>query len=380
MTDSNALLPNGMIDHMPEDAEREAAASQKLQSIFAQFGYRLVNPPMLEFEETLLAEGAGRALSTNTFRLMDPVSQRMMALRSDTTAQIARIAASRLKASARPLRLSYIADVLRIQPTQLRPERQFRQAGCEVIGGDLSGAATEIALMALIGLHKNGIKNISIDFTAPEILKVLSDKASNKEEIIRACYRRDRAAFNALGKIGKTLVTLDDLSGPAAEFFTKKKKATLPPDISRILDQLEKLIKDLEKALKIYGLDKNISITVDPLESRGFEYQSFPCFTLFAKNIRGELGRGGAYTSSFGDQSENACGFTLYMDSLLRAMPKSVSKKAVLAGEKTPWAEIVNLQTKGWSVIRCAGAPDIKKAKSLDATHIYKNGKVEDLK
>src|SRR6188768_3085744 len=108
MSDSNALLPNGMMDRMPDDAEREAG--QKLQSIFARFGYRLVNPPLLEFEDTLLAEGAGQALSTNTFRLMDPVSQRMMALRSDTTAQIARISASRLKNSPRPLRLAYIAD------------------------------------------------------------------------------------------------------------------------------------------------------------------------------------------------------------------------------------------------------------------------------
>ena len=38
-----------------------------------------------------------------TFRLMDPVSQQMMGLRADITMQIARIAASRLTNSPRPL-------------------------------------------------------------------------------------------------------------------------------------------------------------------------------------------------------------------------------------------------------------------------------------
>lgn len=378
MSDSNALLPNGMMDHMPDDAEREAASCEKLRGIFARFGYRLVNPPMLEFEETLLAEGAGQALSTNTFRLMDPVSQRMMAFRSDTTAQIARITSSRLKDAVRPLRLAYITDVLRIRSTQLRPERQFRQAGCEIVG-PLAGAATEIALMALISLQECGVKNISIDFTAPEVLKALS-AGSNQDEIIKACQRRDRAAFSKLGNTGKTLMALDDISGPASEFISKKKNLKLPQSISKILDQLESVIKDLQKALKVYGIDKEITITVDPLEARGFEYQSFPCFTLFAKGIRGELGRGGSYMSQFGQQKETACGFTLYMDSVLRALPKKNRKKMIAVSETVGWDEILGLQEKGWSVIRSSAVNFKKKNFVSYVTHIYQNGKMEEIK
>ncbi len=378
MSDSNALLPNGMMDHMPDDAEREAASCEKLRGIFSRFGYRLVNPPMLEFEETLLAEGAGQALSTNTFRLMDPVSQRMMAFRSDTTAQIARITSSRLKDAVRPLRLAYITDVLRIRSTQLRPERQFRQAGCEIVG-PLAGAATEIALMALISLQECGVKNISIDFTAPEVLKALS-AGSNQDEIIKACQRRDRAAFSKLGNTGKTLMALDDISGPAAEFISKKKNLKLPQSISKILDQLESVIKDLQKALKVYGIDKEITITVDPLEARGFEYQSFPCFTLFAKGIRGELGRGGSYMSQFGQQKEIACGFTLYMDSVLRALPKKNKKKMIAVSETLGWDEILGLQEKGWSVIRSSAVNFKKKNFVSYVTHIYQNGKTEEIK
>ena len=58
-----------------------------------------VKPPLLEFEDSLLA-GSGAAVADQTFRLMDPDSQRMMGLRADTTPQVARIATTRL--AARP--------------------------------------------------------------------------------------------------------------------------------------------------------------------------------------------------------------------------------------------------------------------------------------
>jgi len=379
MAESDALLPTGMIDRLPDEAEREAEACERTKKIFASFGYRLVNPPMLEFEETMLAEGAGRALSTNTFRLMDPVSQRMMALRSDTTAQLARIAASSLKNAMRPLRLSYMADVLRINPTQLRPERQFKQAGCELIGAH-KNAPTEIALMALLALHENGVKGISIDFTAPEILKSLSARVKDKDAVFKAVHRRDRAAFKSFGATGKILSLLDDLSGPAENFIKTRKQVKLPQDISAILGQLEKVIKELSGALKIYGLEKQISITVDPLEMRGFEYQSFPSFTLFASDVRGELGRGGSYLSQFGDHYEQACGFTLYMDSVLRALPKKGKQKAVLLSENASWKDLKECQDRNITIMRCAGIADQKKAKSIGASHIWKNGKTESIK
>ena len=378
MAENRALLPTGMMDQMPDVAEAEAEACAKLQSTFANFGYRLVNPPMLEFEETLLAEGAGKALSTNTFRLMDPVSQRMMALRSDTTAQIARLAASRMKEAPRPLRIAYIADVLRIQSTQLRPERQFRQAGCEFIGTN-KNSSTEISLLSLLALNDVGVQNITIDFTAPEIIRILSAKADQKEKIQKACERRDQAAFAQLGTTGKTLMALDDMSGPAENFISKNRASKLTGQVAKILDQLEAVIKDLQKALKIYGLDKKISITVDPIETRGFEYQSFPCFTLFAKGIRGELGRGGAYASQFGEQSEMACGFTLYMDSVLRALPVKARTKSLLISENVGWLEIKNLQSKGWKTVKCNGSADLKKAEKFGATHLFKDGKVKEI-
>ena len=134
LPNNRALLPAGLRDQLPPDAETEASAVEALMEVFAGHGYQRVKPPLLEFEDSLLA-GSGAAVR-RTFRLMDPVSRRLMGLRADTTPQVARIATTRLAHAPRPLRLSYAGQCLRVRGTQLAPDRQIAQAGIEMIGCD----------------------------------------------------------------------------------------------------------------------------------------------------------------------------------------------------------------------------------------------------
>ena len=53
-----ALLPAGLYDLLPPEAEIEAAVTARLMGVLAAHGYERVKPPLVEFEETLLA-GAG---------------------------------------------------------------------------------------------------------------------------------------------------------------------------------------------------------------------------------------------------------------------------------------------------------------------------------
>src|SRR5688572_10246851 len=101
-----ALLPEGFHDDLPPDAEYEATIAERLLARFYAYGYDRVTPPLAEFEESLLS-GSGKSLSRQMFRLMDPISQRMMGVRTDMTIQVARIAATRLSPAPRPLRLCY---------------------------------------------------------------------------------------------------------------------------------------------------------------------------------------------------------------------------------------------------------------------------------
>ena len=58
---------------------------------------------------------------------------------------------------------------------------------------------------------------------------------------------------------------------------------------------------------------------MDYAENRGFEYQKTISFSIFAENVRDELGRGGRY--EIGNLS--ATGFTLYINSFLDNVIKS---------------------------------------------------------
>ena len=48
------LLPAGLEDLLPPDADQEEAMVRLLSDKFASYGYQCVKPPLLEFEDSLL--------------------------------------------------------------------------------------------------------------------------------------------------------------------------------------------------------------------------------------------------------------------------------------------------------------------------------------
>jgi ATP phosphoribosyltransferase regulatory subunit len=351
---SAMLLPNGLVDFLPPQAELEAATIETFMRDFSAFGYARVKPPLVEFEESLLAEGPGQALSRKTFRLMDPLSQRMMGVRADMTSQIARIANSRLGAEDRPLRLSYAGDVLRVNGTQLRPERQFCQVGCELIGEDSQQADIEVALIAIKALSGANIKALSIDLTVPTLIEniYIETGASEDERAVLddLIEKRDEDALaNEKGNAAKLIAQLTGVEGTADRASITLSAINLPAKAAADIEKLLAVAKGLREALSVYGLD-DVQITIDPLERRGFEYQTGSSFTLFAKGARGELGRGGRYNVS--QTGETATGFTLYMDSILRVVPAKEGAKQAQESAISGWGAIKSLQDKGFSVLR----------------------------
>ena len=162
--ENKGLLPSGLHDLLPPNAALEDRTIRALIDTFRSFGYDHVKPPLIEFENTLTAseKNGGGTLSGQMFRLMDPTSERMMGVRADITLQVARIAETRLKQKARPLRLSYAGEVLRVKGSQLRPERMFAQAGVELIGSNDISSDVEMVVLASNALAAAGLSLIHI--------------------------------------------------------------------------------------------------------------------------------------------------------------------------------------------------------------------------
>lgn len=370
------LLPAGLQDGLPPDALAEARAIERLLADFAAFGYERVKPPLVEFEESLLA-GPGAALSPQLFRLMDPISQRMMGVRADITPQIARIVATRLSAAPRPLRLCYAGQVLRVRGSQLRPERQFAQAGVELIGATAISADAEVISLAAESLQTLGIERLSIDLTIPMLVPAVArhfgfDEAA-AADVRKALDRKDAGALQAIDGVAETpLSGFLAAGGPAGEAVERLSKMELGPDGNEMVEALAGLLGMIRKALP------TLDLTVDPGEYRGFEYQTGIAFAVFAKGVRGELGRGGRYII---DSGEPATGFTLYLDTLLRALSPEELPPRLFLPEDTGLAEARRLRADGWVTVVGLEPTANAKAEAIrqGCTHIWSSGEIEPL-
>ncbi|KAF0139601.1 MAG: ATP phosphoribosyltransferase regulatory subunit, partial [Rhodospirillaceae bacterium] len=226
-------MPVGLRDVLPPDAAFEAKVIESLVGFFTANGYDLVSPPLIEFEETLLS-GSGATTAAQVFRLMDPVSQRMMGVRADMTPQVARIAVTRLVNAPRPLRLGYAGPVLRVKGTQLRPERQSIQAGVELIGSAQPHADAEVALLIAEALAELGVTGVSVDLNLPTLVPtVLADldvKQEKAERLRRALDHKDTTAIAAEeGRTAYLLGALVAASGPADRAVDALARLDLPP-------------------------------------------------------------------------------------------------------------------------------------------------------
>jgi ATP phosphoribosyltransferase regulatory subunit len=380
-----ALLPAGMTDALPPHAAFEAETVERLMASFAAYGYERVKPPLIEFEDSLLASG-GAALAAQIFRLMDPESHRMLALRPDMTLQVARIAATRLANSPRPLRLGYAGQVVQVKGSQLRPERQFGQVGAEIVGAAAPCADAEVILMAAEAIEALGLTDLTVDLgvptLVPSVLVGLDLDAETNARLRTALDRKDMVEVGAMAPVvgRETAALLSGLvvaTGPAEEALAALMKAPLPPAAAAERAALADVFACVRAGAP------ELTLSIDPVENRGFEYHTGVTFTLFERNVRGELGRGGRYVAGNGDgRGEPATGVTLFMDSVLRAIPARKRPSRLFLPLGTATDDGRRLRRDGWITIgglQPTSEPEVE-ALRLECSHVLVNGEVRVLR
>ena len=344
-----ALLPAGLRDLLPPEAETEAASVEAIMDVFAAHGYQRVKPPLLEFADGLLA-GTGAAMADQTFRLLDPDSHRMMGLRADMTPQLARIASTRIAHLPRPLRLSYAGQCLRVRTAGLAAERQVAQAGIELIGHDSPEADAEIVQAGAEALAAVGLTRFSVDLTLPSLVPALLEESAlpppARTALGRALDRKDAAAVAEHG--GPLAGTLTDLllaAGAADRALAALLGAALTPGARAHAERLAATVA------AIRARAPGLRLTVDPVEFRGLRYHTGVTLTVYAPGRHEELGRGGRYLCGMGAGGEPATGLTLYPDAVLRAAPPRAPKPRLFLPAGTDAARAAALRAEGYATV-----------------------------
>ena len=364
-----ALLPEGLRDRLPPFADATAAIEARVLAAIHAHGYERVDPPLAEFAEALGTRLKAGALS-DAVRFVDPVSQRTLAIRPDITAQVARIAATRMGHHPRPVRLSYAGSVLKLRASQLSPARELRQIGCELFGLDTVAAAREVVTVAVDALEAAGVADRSIDFTLPDLVDTLAagPLPVAAEALAPLRERLDAKDAGGVAAIAPDYLPLVAAAGPFAPALERLRAFDRGGVLASRLDALA----DIAAAL-----DGRVTMTLDPTERHGFEYQSWLGFSLFARGAAGEVGRGGTYTVVHEDgQEEAATGFSLYAGRLVGEAPPSERRRLFLPFG-TPPADGAALRAEGWVTVAALEPGDTPEAQL--ATHWWADGEARPL-
>jgi len=317
-------MPSGSRVFLPAQAERKKRIESQLLEVFAQWGFRQIVTPAFD----LYSPGSGGLVrDSQTFRLVDMETGGLLALRSDVTPQIARLAGTMLADHPRPLRLSYVTNVFRHAHVAGFLQREYWQAGVELIGLVSLEADVEMIAIAMECLERNGVENIRMSLSHAAFIRGLLDAVRLEEglrsEVLEAITRRDASGLEGLLKpfLSKEedvriLLELPDLFGDGK--ILDRALRTIKNASSR---RAIKELKQVERMLELYGLSDRI--VFDLSDFRNIDYYTGILFDGFVEGWGYPVCCGGRYDRLLGLYGSDALGtgIAIDVDQLLLVAP-----------------------------------------------------------
>jgi ATP phosphoribosyltransferase regulatory subunit len=317
--------PPGTQDLLFEAARRLRRCEAVLAHVFEEHGFAEVIPPALESAGVFATSSAGGGAAA--IRAVDRHGH-VLAFRADFTAQVARIAATRL-AGVSPLRLYYRGSVVREPAAESGEPRERLQAGCELLGVGDPSADAEMLALAAASLDALGIRAgdariavgtmgyfsalVSAAGATPQLARAISDAIDRKDlpGLTALCTRELQP-----GKAREALLMLAQPPRPQTEagaLLARAVELAPGPDASAALQRLSAALQAVQA--KSLGAE----LEVDLGEVRGLGYYTGLVFNLYVAGAPRSVGGGGRYDSllgRFGDPRP-AVGFSLDLDALV---------------------------------------------------------------
>ena len=301
----------GMRDLIGEEAQTFTHIITKARETASLYGYKEVITPHVEPLELLSAK-SGEEIRQRMFIFKD-LGERLVTLRPEFTASIARLTTTVLKNEPKPLRLFSVGTVYRYDEPQRGRYREFWQSNFELMGSGKPEADAEIVLltdnlMASLGLHGYAFKIGHIGV----IRGILSQDGVDEKTQNAVLQRMDKKEYEAALKLiqsdkcRKMLEGLLEIRGN---------------DWLDTVEQLQGYVINYERAkiaagnlaevLKLIAESTDVKITVEPAFARGLEYYTGMIFEIYIPGLDIALGGGGRYDrliEAFGGEPTPAVG------------------------------------------------------------------------
>ena len=368
-------LPPGLKDLMPEDADVRGQLVNKIQKVFHGWGYREIILPTYEYFDTFR-----RGISGNMQKEMCKFIDRegnILTLRPEITTSIARMAGSTLNENTLPKRFSYTGNVFRYDEPHAGKQKEFYQAGVELLGRADDLADAEVIAVAIDCLKAVGMQGFTVAVGSAEFFTSLV-RATGLSEEEQDLLKRDLAARNlvsyreklclieAESKEKEVLDMLHTLQG--GEDIIDQALKMLPSE--ECCNALEHL-RSVYRHICSLGFADQVSIDLGIV--RDLDYYTGIVFEGFVAEAGFPLAGGGRYDNLLGEfgAAIPATGFALNTEQIILALDKQgklpkpagidrmIIYPASMAGNAFKLAE--SLRQEGVSVI-LAGDMDEKSA------------------
>ena len=302
MSDNNSWqLPDGVDEVLPNRAFVLESLRRELLDLYHSCGYQLVEPPLVEFTESLLV-GLGADLDLLTCKIPDQLSGRMMGVRADLTPQVARMDAHSMSDSGIN-RLYYAGPVLHAKPKSAGCSRSPIQVGAEIFGESSVQADIEIIDLMLETVELSGLSCSRDDFTldlghvgvVQSLLKSAQLEKEVEAKVVDALKRKsipdlERVLESIDESFAKIFLALARLNGdPTVLQNARELVLKIAPSAADSIDLLDEVIKSMRIRRP------EINIYVDLAELRGYNYHTGIVFAAYTSNFGQAIANGGRY-------------------------------------------------------------------------------------
>ncbi|MEG6512872.1 ATP phosphoribosyltransferase regulatory subunit [Desulforamulus ruminis] len=317
-------LAPGVKDLLPPEACRMRQLKEEFIRLVRLWGYKEVATPTFEYFENLASE---ELEEEKFFKFLDRQGH-LMVLRPDMTRPMARLVATRMKGVTPPLRLCYLANVFSYEQPQVGRQREFCQAGVELMGYSSPEADAEAVALVIAYLVKTGLTDFQISIGNVGIFHGLVEQLGLSRE-------EAQELKEALGN--KDFVRVEEVLSKNSATPAEARRALDLIELRggpEILDQAVELaqgglatgalenLRELYAVLKKYGVEGFVTLDLGLL--RGLDYYTGLVFEGYSVAMGFPICGGGRYNqllAHFGHPLP-ATGFAVNLERVLVSLDR----------------------------------------------------------
>ena len=319
------LTPEGTRDLLFDECLAKRNIQERLRKIFTAYGYSEVLTPGLEFFDVF--NGKVHYFPQETMYKLVDGKNRLMVLRPDNTMPIARLAATRLRAEALPLKLYYNQSIFMVNPKNSGRDDEFTQSGIEIIGGEKTAAdyeALSLAAQALFACDEDFRLEIGESGIFRTVVDDLNLPEEQSELIHSLIESKNYPALNealsgVTGEAAEACRALPSLFGES-EVFDAACKYMYSPELKEKLNYLH----GIYEALCSMGYSGKIRVDLGLAHKKN--YYTGILFRGYVEGYGQPVLSGGRYDTLLGDFGRNAAavGFAVNVEAAAKVYLKRI--------------------------------------------------------